>query len=106
MKKLAILMVIGMALASTGFAQEHAVRVSGHFRDHVVVRGYVGPRVGIGFSYAPAPYVPVAPAYVEPRPYCPPVVGGVVVREGFVRGRAYVDRDGRRDHDDWRRFRR
>lgn len=99
MKKVAMFVVIGLALASTSFAQDRAVFVGGHFRDHVVVGGFVGPRVGFGFAYAPARYAPVAPAFVGPRPYYPRAVGGVVVRGGFVRGHAYVARD-------WHRFRR
>lgn len=89
MKKVAILMFFGLTLASTSFAEERRVWVSGHYRDHVVVRGYVSPRVGVGFAYGPAPYVPVDPAYVAPRPYCAPPVDRVVVREGFVRGHVY-----------------
>jgi hypothetical protein len=98
MKKVVILMFFGLTLASTSFAEEHRVFVSDHFRDHAVVRGYVGPRVGVGFAYAaPAPYVRVAPAYVAPRAYCAPPVDRVVVRDGFVRGHAYVNRDWHRD---------
>jgi hypothetical protein len=96
MKKLAIMLMMGLALASTSFAAERPAFVGGHFQDHVVVRGNVGPRVGARFSYAPAPYSRFAPAYVAPGPYCPPVAGGVVVRDGFVQGRAFVGRDGRR----------
>lgn len=98
MKNVAILMFFGLALASPSFAEGHRILVRDHFRDHVVVRGYVGPRVGVGFAYAaPAPYVRVAPAYVAPRAYGAPPVGRVVVRGGFVRSHAYADRDWHRD---------
>ena len=129
MKKLMMLVVIGLALATTGFAAERGAsrRGDGHFsynergaRGHFSGqtgrggrfeggfvenrRGYGGPRVGIGFSYAPAPayvcpdpYYP-APAYCPP-PYYPPVVGGVVVRRGVVREREFIGRDHDRGRD-------
>ena len=122
MKKLMMVLVIGLALAATGFAQErggfgdghfsyNGRGASGHFSGQTARvgkfeggftgyrRGYGGPSNGFGFSYAPAsayaypdPYY-VAPAYCPPS-YYPPVVGGVAVRGGFVRGRAFVGRGG------------
>jgi hypothetical protein len=127
MKRLMMVMVIGLAMAATGFAQERGDSrfgggrfnynehgASGHFSGQTVRggkyeggfeahrRGFGGPSVGFGFAYTPAPaYVApgpyyAAPAYCAPR-YYPPVVGGVVVRRGFVRGHEFVgrDRDGR-----------
>jgi len=113
MKKLMMVMVIGLALAATGFAQERGNFGGGHFSSNGrgasgqfserTARGgrsvggfagnhvpYGGPRVGIGFSSAPAP-ADAYPHYVAPG-YCPPVVGGVVVRGGLVRGRSVVGR--------------
>lgn len=115
MKRLMMVMVIGMALAASGFAQERGGEhfsdgrgANGHFSGPAARggrydggfsgyrRGDGGPRVGFGFSFAPAPGYVYPPSYVAPG-YCPPVVGGVVVRGGYVRGRAFVGhrRDGR-----------
>jgi len=120
MKKLMMVMVIGIALAASGFAQERGGEhfsngrgANGHFSGPAARGGRYdggfsgyhradgGPRVGFGFSYAPAPaYVYPGPSYVAPG-YCPPVAGGVVVAGGYARGRAFVGH-GR----DWRGFRR
>ncbi len=131
MKRLMMVMAMGLALAATGFAQErdgsrfggghfsyNEHGASGHFSGErargghyeggfeVNRGGFAGPRVGFGFSYTPAPaYVAPVPAYTAPA-YCapryyPPVVGGVVVRGGFVRGHEFVGRD--RDRRGFRR---
>ena len=100
MKRLMMVMVIGMALAASGFAQERGGEhfsdgrgANGHFSGPAARggrydggfsgyrRGDGGPRVGFGFSFAPAPGYVYPPSYVAPG-YCPPVVGGVVVRGG------------------------
>ena len=112
MKKLMMVMVVGLALGATGFAQERGNfgrrfssdgrRASEQFSERTARGGnyvggfvgnrvpYGGPREGIGYSYAPAPAY-ASPHYVAPA-YCPPVAGGVVVRGGFVRGRTFVGR--------------
>lgn len=131
MNKLMMVMVIGLALAATGFAQERGGFGGGHFSyngrgasgqfsgqtsrggryEGGFLRfrrgyGYRGPSIGFDFSYDPVPaYAYPDPYYVAPA-YCPPayyppVVGGVVVGRGFARGRAFVGRAG-----EWRGFRR
>jgi hypothetical protein len=124
MKKLMMVLAIGLALSSVGFARDRddfdgrsGRVVERHFSGHAdrnvrVDRDFRRDRdrygFGIGFSYAPAP------EYYEPdSAYYPPVVGGVVVRRDFDRDRRFDrdrdrerDRDHDRDRDDWRRFRR
>ena len=127
MKKLMMVMLIGLALSTTGFAQGRDGRGSGSngfngrghdrgsFSGHAdrgsrrgegFSRGRDGYGIGLGFSYAPAPYVyapaPYAPACYEYDPvYCPPVVGGAVVRRDFDRDRRFEHR-----YDERRGFRR
>lgn len=131
MKRLMMVMVMGLVLAATGFAQERCDSRfggghfsynqhggSGHFSGQTARggsyeggfeahrRGFGGPSMGFDFAYTPAPaYVAPVPAYTAPA-YCapayyPPVVGGVVVRRGFVRGHEFVGRD--RDRRAFRR---
>jgi hypothetical protein len=95
MKKLLMVLAFGLALSSVGFARDRDVRV--------ITRGHERAGVVLGYSYAPAP------GYYAPAPvYCPPVVGGVVVRRDFDRDhRLDRDRDrDRHDRDDRRGFRR
>lgn len=91
MKKLMMVLAMGLALSSVGFARDREVRV-----ERVIRRDRAG--LAIGFSYAPAP------GYYVPGPaYCPPVVDRVVLRRDFDRDR-WFDRDHHRD--DRRGFRR
>jgi len=115
MKKLMMVLAIGLALSSVGFARDRddfngrAGRVverhfSGHADRDVRVVRHDRDRAGlaVGFSYAPAPEY-----YVPDSAYCPPVVGGVVVRRDFDRDRRFDrDRDRGRDREDRRGFRR
>ena len=111
MKKLMMVLAIGLALSSVGFARDrddfnrHSGRViARHFSGHadrdvrVVRHDRDTSGFALGFSYAPAPEY-----YVPDSAYCPPVVGGGVARRDFDRDRRF-HRD--RDRDDWRRFRR
>jgi hypothetical protein len=108
MKRLMMVMLIGLALSATGFAQG---RDGGGFpvrsdRGGRGIEGFARNRdaygIGLGFSYAPAPrvYAPapyVAAPYEYDPVYCPPEVGGVIVRGGFERGWRFEHRDdGRR----------
>lgn len=109
MKKLIMVMVIGLTLAATGSAAVPvAVRPAGVAAHAAFVRGvagprvaYGGPRVAFGFSYAPAPVVVgygypcytcpgCAPGCYPPAYYTGPVVSVGVVPGGFVRGPAFV----------------
>jgi hypothetical protein len=112
MKNIMMVLAIGLALSSVGFARDrddfdrHSGRVverhfSGHAnRDVRVERDFRRDRdraaFGIGFSYAPAPEY-----YVPDPAYWPPVVDSVVVRRDFNRDRRFD-----RDRDDRRGFRR
>lgn len=125
MKKFMMVMLIGLALSTTGFAQGRDGARSGSSgfngrghdgggflgytdrggrRGERFSRDHDGYGIGLGFSYAQAPYVyapaPYAPACYEFDPvYCPTVAGGVIVRRGFERDRRFEDHD-------WRGFRR
>ena len=127
MKKFMMVMFIGLALSTAGFAQGRGGGRSGSngfngrshdgggFSGHTdrggrrgegFSRGHDGYGIGFGFSYAPAPYAyapaPYAPACYEYDPvYCPPAVGGVIVRRGIEGDRRFEHRD-----DDRRGFRR
>ena len=124
MKKLMMVLAIGLALSSVGFARDrddydgrNGRVVERHFSGHAdrnvrVERDFRRDRdragFAIGFSYAPAP------EYYEPdSAYCPPVVDRVVLRRDFDRDRRFDrdrdrdrDRHRDRDRDDGRGFRR
>jgi hypothetical protein len=115
MKKLMMVLAIGLALSSVGFARDrdefdgrNGRVVERHFTGHAdrdvrVVR-HDRDRAGfaVGFSYAPAPQY-----YAPDSAYCPPVVDRAVVRRDFDRDRRFDrDRDRDRDRDNRRGFRR
>ena len=111
MKKLMMVLAIGLALSSAGFARDRddfdgrngrvvERHLSGHADRDVRVIRHDRERAGfaVGFSYAPP-----REYYVPDSVYCPPVADRVVVRRDFDRDH---HRDWDRDRDDRRGFKR